>query len=223
MTKITTVNHSIQKDIIDQLRHKETIRFRDLRPQKVDTNAFSYHVKALQKAGLIIKSEQGYSLGQQGLVYIERIEQEIPSSRDQPKIMMTFVIQNSEGDVLLQQREEQPFIGTWTFPSIPTYIDDHSVAEAAQHYVRATLSVKDVKPVPVGNCYIRVHTGTEVLSARFMHIFRCESDDIQEKETLRWARPHRLSEYALAPATEQIMARTFFRDPFFFEEFHVEW
>ena len=41
-------------------------------------------------------------------------------------------------------------------------------------------------------------------------------------EELVWARPHRLAEYDLAPAVEQIVARTFFRDPFFFEEFVAE-
>jgi len=38
-----------------------------------------------------------------------------------------------------------------------------------------------------------------------------------------WARPHRLGDVTLAPAVEEIMARTFFKDDFFFEEFVVEW
>lgn len=223
MSEITTVNHKIQKNIIDQLRQKEVIRFRDLRPQGVDTNAFSYHIKVLLKAGLVTKSDQGYMLGQQGLIHVERVYQEAKLTLEQPKTMMMFVVQNGEGDILLQQRVEQPFIGTWSFPSTLTQIDDNSITEAAQRYVREIGGSKEIQPIHAGDCYVRVHTGTGVLSATLVHVFRFESDDIQATKTLQWARPHRLGEYPLGPATEQIMARTFFRDPFFFEEFHSEW
>ena len=45
------------------------------------------------------------------------------------------------------------------------------------------------------------------------------TDDITPHERLIWARPHKLAQYTLAPAVEQIVARAFFRDPYFFEEF----
>jgi hypothetical protein len=35
--------------------------------------------------------------------------------------------------------------------------------------------------------------------------------------------PHKLHTLELAPGIEEIIARTFFRDPFFFEEYAYEW
>lgn len=50
-----------------------------------------------------------------------------------------------------------------------------------------------------------------------------EQDLTVGNEHLAWVSPRKLLELDLAPAIEQIVARTFFRDPYFFEEFTVNW
>ena len=55
MIESLSVTHHIQKYIIDVLMFHEMARFRDLRPPKVDTNLFTYHLNALVKSGMIEK------------------------------------------------------------------------------------------------------------------------------------------------------------------------
>lgn len=214
-----TITHHIQKHIIGVLIHQKYARFRDLRPPGVDTNLYSYHLKVMQKDGWIEKRPEGYTLSQEGLAYVDRVSLKKLNIRSQPKIISMLVVQNSDGDVLLLRRTKQPYIDTWTLPYGKTHIDDSSIIEGAKREWREKLGDEPPVITHAGDCYIRVTQGEQVFSTTLAHVFYAESDEVAMNEKLEWARPHRLSQYDLAPAVEQIVARTFFCDPYFFEEF----
>ena len=143
MIESTTVTHHIQKSILEMLMYRSTARFRDLRPPKTDTNLFTYHLQALIKAGLVKKLPTGYSLSTKGLSYVDRVSTENRMIRMQPKIISMLLIQNSDGDVLLQRRTKQPYIDSWTLPYGKLHIDDESVEEAAQREAFEKLGLAD--------------------------------------------------------------------------------
>ena len=214
--------HHIQKHILSVLTHTKYARFRDMRPPKVDTNLYSYHLNLLRKRGFIVKTANGYCLGLEGLSYVDRVSIKSLKIRTQPKIITMIVIQNVDGDVLLQRRTKQPHIDTWTLPCGKLHIDDESVLAAAQREAHEKLAMGDAPLAHAGDCYIRVVADEAVLSSTLAHVFYAEIQEAAVGEGLIWARPHKLADYQLAPAVEQIIARTFFRDPFFFEEFMVD-
>lgn len=223
MIEFTSVDHHIQKHIIDVLMYSEAARFRDLRPPKVDTNLFTYHLNALVKMGMVMKVEGGYALTAGGLSYVDRVSVEKRVIRTQPKIISMIVVQNEEGDVLLQRRTKQPYINTWTLPYGKLHIEDTSVMDAAKREVKEKLAIDARNLEHAGDCYIRVSVGGEPISTTLAHVFRCYRDDITVTQDLVWARPHKLAQYKLAPAVQEIMTRTFFKDPFYFEEYDIEW
>ena len=223
MIESTSVNHHIQKHIIDVLMYTQVARFRDLRPDKTDTNLFSYHLQSLVKMGMVVKFEGGYTLSLEGLSYVDRVSSEKKAIRTQPKIITMLLIQNSNGDVLLQRRSKQPYINAWTLPYGKLHIDDGTVLQAAKREAAEKLNAVDKNMRHVGDCYIRVTMHGEILSTTLAHIFKFNSDDIKTTDDIIWARPHKLDQYALAPAVQSIMTRGFFNDPFFFEEFEEEW
>ena len=223
MIEFVSVNHHIQKYIIDVLMYAHTARFRDLRPPKVDTNLFTYHLNVLLKQGMVEKVDGGYRLSKDGLSYVDRVSSDNKGIRTQPKIISMLVVQNSDGDILLQRRTKQPYINTWTLPYGKLHVEDESVREAAQREVSEKLGIDESAPEHAGDCYIRVKVKGELLSSTLAHVFRMYRDDVTVGENLVWARPHKLSDYRLAPAVEEIMARTFFKDTFFFEEYNVGW
>lgn len=223
MVEITEVRHTIQKNILSFLSHQKTARFRDMRPARTDTNLYSYHLTQLLKAGLVKKGDDGYTLGTAGLIYVDRVNAEKLFVRQQPKIVTMFVIQNGDGDILLQRRNKQPFIDTWNLPNGKMHNDDGSVLAAAQREAQEKLGVTDQKMTHAGDCYIRVTQDGEQLTLTLAHVFLFNRDDIATDENTQWLRPHKLAQYDLAPCVDQIMARAFFRDPFFFEEFEQSW
>lgn len=213
ISQSTSVNHKIQKHIIDLLIYQKTARFSELRPPRTDTNLFTYHLKRLVKLGLVDATENGYTLGAHGLAYVQ----------PDPKIMTLFVIQNGDGDILLQKQTQQPFIDTWTLPNGKVLPEDVSVKEAAQREAAEMLNLHNQEIEHAGDCYIRVKAKGTLVSTTLAHVFRFYKDDIETNDEIIWARPHKLRDLALAPAVEEIMARTFFKDPFYFEEYDVDW
>jgi 8-oxo-dGTP pyrophosphatase MutT (NUDIX family) len=171
----------------------------------------------------VTKVEGGYALSLAGLSYVDRVSTENKTIRTQPKIITMLLIQNSEGDILLQRRSKQPYINAWTLPYGKLHIDDPSVMIAAKREAEEKLGLPNQDMRHVGDCYIRVKTGEEILSTTLAHIFKFNRDDIETTDDIIWARPHKLHTFTLAPAVEEIVARGFFNDPFFFEEFDASW
>lgn len=223
MIESVSVTHHIQKFIIDVLMYQKVARFRDLRPPRVDTNLFSYHLKSLIKQGMVEKVDNGYALSAVGLSYVDRVSTEKKTIRTQPKIITMLVVQNSEGDILLQRRTKQPYIDTWTLPYGKLHVDDASAIEAAQREAHEKLGLEGQAMEHAGDCYIRVMSGDALLSTTLAHVFRFYKDDIETGNDLVWARPHKLHQFDLAPAVEEVMTRTFFKDAFYFEEYTVTW
>jgi len=223
MIEFSSVKHHIQKHIIDVLMYQKVARFRDLRPERVDTNLFTYHLNSLVKQGMVQKESGGYTLSPLGLSYVDRVSAEERGVRTQPKIITMLVVQNSDGDILLQKRTKQPYIDTWTLPYGKIHIDDASAMAAAKREAAEKLALDTEALEHAGDCYIRVYSGEAPLSTTLAHVFRLYCDDITPHENLIWARPHKLHTLSLAPAVEEVMTRTFFKDPFYFEEFTVNY
>lgn len=223
MIEQIVIDHHIQKHILGVLYHQRVARFRDLRPPRIDTNLFSYHLKLLQKAGYVEKCDGGYMLGTAGLLYVDRVSEAKMTVRTQPKIVTMLVVQNSDGKLLLQRRTKQPYIDSWTLPYGKLHIDDATIRDPAQREALEKLGLQNSSPAHVGDCYIRVYDGEMILTTTLAHIFRLTTDEVQPSETLQWVSPHYLHERELAPAVEKIVARTFFSDPYFFEEYDETW
>lgn len=222
MIELIDINHHIQKYILSILMHQKIVRFRDMKPPRVDTNLYSYHLKVLIKQGIVAKVEGGYTLGERGLAYVDRVSQEKFRPRTQPKIITMLVVQNSSGDVLLLRRTKQPHINTWTLPYGKVHIDDDSILEGARREWREKIGGQSPSLTHAGDCYIRINSSENTLSSTLAHVFYATCDEVTLTDNLIWARPHKLSQYYLAPLVEEIVARTFFRDPYFFEEFEAK-
>lgn len=223
MVEQTEVKHHIQKHILSVLLRTKTARFRDMRPARTDTNLYSYHLTQLLRSGLVEKTPEGYTLGTEGLVYADRLNADKLFVRQQPKIVTMLVIQNSDGGVLLQRRTKQPYIDMWTLPNGKLHIEDLSLEDAAKREAREKLKVDDQPMTHAGDCYLRVRHGETLMTVTLAHVFTFDRDDIEMTDDLRWVQPHALHKMELAPGVAEIIARTFFRDPFYFEEFMTEW
>lgn len=214
MNTITDKKHIVQKHILSQLLVQKYSRFRDLRPKGVDTNLYSYHLKRLIAEGLVHKTDDGYSISNIAAVTMT-------AQTMQPEV--AFVIQNSDGDVLLKQRAAQPFADCYILPGAKLDTRQSSIMEAAQVHVTDEITDSKVGITRAGDSYVRIRYDNEILSTQLLHIFRFEVDAVHDAKQLVWARPHKIAQYALAPCVEQIMSRTFFKDEHFFEEFTENW
>lgn len=219
--EITEVKNKVQKNILSILLRQKIARFRDMRPPRVDSNLYNYHLAQLVKSGFVKKVDGGYTLDTSGLVYSDRIGEGTIPVAQQPKIVTMLVIQNSDGDILLQRRTNQPYIDTWTLPNGKIHNVDSTLMAAGKRTAAEKINVLDQDMKHAGESYVRVFSGSAVVTVMLVHIFTFNRDDIVTDDNTIWARPHKLHTIQLEPGVSEIIARTFFRDPFFFEEFNV--
>ena len=224
MFEVKDVNHHIQKYILLYLMEHKFARFRDMRPPKTDTNLYSYHLKLLQKQHFVEKAQQGYTLGVPGQLYVDRINANSAKLSPQPKVITMLVIQNDVGGVLMYPKLRQPFIERWTVPFGKVHNGDASILEAAKREAREKVAVDDIDLRHAGDCYIRVRYQDDVTISSLAHIFYGQTDQHSlANDHLKWIPPHKIDSIETAPAMKKIIARTFFQDPYFFEEFDETW
>jgi hypothetical protein len=100
--------HHIQKSILDSLSTSEFKRYGELKPQSMDGNIFSYHLKLLVTDRYIVKNEDGlYALSRLGKDYIiHRYEDALLQAHS------IFLIVIRRGDEwLMRERLVQPLLG----------------------------------------------------------------------------------------------------------------
>lgn len=215
--------HPIEQNILNILAERKEARFKEMRPKNADSNLYSYHLTKLVKSGYVKKTKDGYSLDKEGLMFVdaEKIEEDITQGGQ--KISIMFVIQNSNGDTLLARRNRQPYIDMWTLPGDFLWSGDLSISSAAERILKDKMKITNQDVSHAGDCYMRVFHDDTILTTMLVHIFTFNSDDILVGNDYCWVQPHRLHKLDLVPGIDQIIARTFFRDPFYFEEFVAEW
>lgn len=200
MVKSITARHELQQHILGYLDAHGESRFRDLRTPEVDTNLLTYHLKVLCTDGLIVRTEVGYALS----------GAKVDVSVGGHSVLFEFVIQNGEGDILLQKHPG----GIWGLPQASSAVTKIPLQQAARPAARTVAGVSGVTLEHAGDAYVRTRS-----DVRFVHVFRAYADDLEDRPGISWYRPHKLGALRLVPGTEEVMARTFFRDPFFFEDF----
>lgn len=218
-----TIKHPIEKHIMSVLLGQKEARFSDMRPKRADSNLYSYHLTKLVSSGHIKKVGKAYSLDINGLSHVQSLQSDSYSTIHTIQIMIMFVVQNSDGDTLLERQMQQPFISTLSLPGGLLRADDLSVEAAASRILTETLQITSQKMHHAGNCYVRVRRGNTHISTTLIHVFTFNSDDISVESPFLWAQPHSLPQLSMSPGVDQIIARTFFRDPFYFEEFDAQW
>lgn len=211
------IKHPIDLHIIALLSRKENMRFIDLKTKNTDTNLLTYHLKQLQSKKYIKKIENAYSLSQNGLIYANNLTKK---DINYPNVLVVLLLQNSEGDVLLQKRKEQPYINTWALPEIDVLQTSSSLLNEAKTLL-SSLHGPPEDTRHVGTAYIRSGVNDVIITSSLVHVFRLETDNIKPGPGFRWIQPHHLPKERLSPGIEEIVTRSFFGDAFFFEEFKV--
>lgn len=105
------IEHHLQKKIIADLVECETARYADLKPENIDGNTFTYHLRALTEQKFIIKNTNGkYELTNKGKLY--GINSSLPKKDILRQAHSIILLSIRDGDKwLLRKRLVQPMYG----------------------------------------------------------------------------------------------------------------
>lgn len=115
--------HYIQRQILNKLLFAPIIKFNKFQKElNIENNLLTFHLKELERAGLIKKSENGYSLTNKGKEYANTMDTDIAQVQKQAKVSaVTCAYRSVKGqkdlEFLIYTRLKQPFYGHQGFPS----------------------------------------------------------------------------------------------------------
>jgi 8-oxo-dGTP pyrophosphatase MutT (NUDIX family) len=164
-----------------------------MRPPRVDSNLYAYHLTKLLKNGYLTKDGKNYSLAPKGLACVDRLSFSGEWSKQQPVICTGIILKNEYDEVLLTKRLRQPFLGKWWLPMGKLEEADRSIHDAAHRELFEKTGVRVRSIRHIGDCYLRLtDNGYSVLSA-FAHIFTAEVPKaaIELGDDMSWRRVDR--------------------------------
>lgn len=222
--KVVGGMHFIRKHILRTLSLTKWARFRDMKPPRVDSNLYNYHLKQLVHEGYIEHhTSKGYRLSPYGLRFVNQISMEVFEPRWQPKIATVLVCRRGD-EVLLWRKFKQPYIGTWTLPGGKMHYDDISVRGAAERDILFYASRIPDDLVHVGLCAYRAFIGDELINYTFAHVFTCrlESTDFVLTRP-EWIKLSDATKRDCSPGTLEIIEAVARHRRFFFVEADITW
>lgn len=211
MTQKYQIKNDIEKHILQALKQLGEARFIDLRPEGVETNLYSYHLSKLVRLGFVDKVDGGY---RHPSVRTASDSDQAGHNNSAPGGVPTkivFVAQDGYGKTILAGEKS----GT-TLPYGNMESRDDSVLAAAKRVAKQIFSIDMPGLKHAGVCYVRSRS-----SVQLVHVVTCDGESLKGCVGYKWVSARGLYDANLAPGDIDILSRTFFRDPFFFEEFNV--
>ena len=210
MTQKTNIKHPVENHILNQLESGASYRFIDLRPTGVESNLFSYHLSKLVRLGLVFKSDDGfYSLGSSSDAAQESSDNLRGVMGGSTPIQLMLVVQDGFGNTLLRAKG-----GGFELPKGNVLATDRSLQHSAARIFKEITGMTAKRFKHVGDGYVSTQTGRY-----FVHVVRLSVSSTPTLRGCKWASVRSPEVEGLPAGDLAILSRTFFNDPFFFEEF----
>lgn len=108
--------HHIQRSIILSLVTSSPQKFTELQPPRLPNNTFSYHLKKLVDTGYVEHTPQGYIPTRKALK-LTAINTDQKGRISTPSVITMLYVTNTDGELLLINRNMYPFQGWYSLPS----------------------------------------------------------------------------------------------------------
>lgn len=203
--------------------YAKAARYRDLRPENVDSNLFNYHRKMMMKDGYIRRNSDGlYELSDKGLQFVERASVETMKVRSRPKLSVTFLLLDRNGKIAVWKKPVQPFIDTLNLPNGKIRFEDTNTLEAARRLLTkfysdetATLQFRGVAEVVVSHSDVALsHTYSMIVVA---HI----DPTYVTNELIEWIMPNFLLKQETTPGAVEIVKDYLGAEYFQYKNYHL--
>lgn len=166
----TKLVHHIQSKILQKLLYVADSNYAALRPERVESNHFAYHLEQLLKDKLVEKANKRYRLSPQGLAYIDRLSQGKMVHRLQPHIVTAMDITTPDGLTLLFKRNFQPYLHLVGFPLGKVHYEE-SLMQAAERELQEKTGLTGIPLINRGILYIEARQQGTTISKVLYHVF----------------------------------------------------
>lgn len=214
------IDHFIERYIFKSLAFTASARFASMRPPRVDSNLYTYHLSKLLKLGYITKNDRDYSLSPKGLAYVDRLSFDTLKPALQAKINTGIILKTLDRRIVLTKRRRQPFIEKWGLPMGKLHAEDKNILNAAERelFEKTGLSLDGLEHI--GDVYLRFLMDEQLISNAFCHFFgrQIDIDAVNPEDGIRLVSINSLSDDNIIRGVDRIVELADSSDGFFFAE-----
>lgn len=215
--------HQLQAHILARLIRHGPQRYAGLKPEEVEGNLFSYHLRCVLKAGYVEHRPDGrYALTDKGCYYADGLSLKTMAPREQPRIFTILAVEGPGGQWLLYRRKREPLYGMIGFPAGKLHTEE-SLARNAERELLEKTGLENIPLAHRGDGYIRLRKGPETLSHILFHLFYGRAGSLlplsgpAEGEPL-WSDPRVIPEQEMIPSMPDLLRLLSERQDHFFAE-----
>lgn len=207
--------------------YAESLHYAQLRPERVESNHFAYHLEQLVKTKFVDKKGKAYCLAPEGLAYVDRMSQAKMIERLQPHIVTAIDLTTSDGKTLLFKRNFQPYIHQVGLPLGKLHYTEQ-VEQAAVRELEEKTGIKDIGLQHRGVVYIQASMKRVVIGRVLYHVFHADVSQAlptvtpEDRGETYWANHRSLQESELMPGflrIKELLAGN--PDELFFDEIQI--
>jgi 8-oxo-dGTP diphosphatase len=200
--------HALQAHILKTLTLEGPCRFAQVKPERVDSNKFVYHLRALMRSGHIAQRGERYMLTAAGKRYAEAVSLDTYQPRAQPKIVTLVVVQDAQKRYLLYRRRRVPMRSLVGFPYGKIHVGER-IEEAAVRELREKAGIS-AKLALRGHVYLTIHDEEDLVANMLAHIYTGIYPEGELKERFEagesfWSRIEDIPRKERMPGVEQIL------------------
>jgi ADP-ribose pyrophosphatase YjhB (NUDIX family) len=171
--------HWIKKHILKKLSLLESGRYKELIPDGVDGNLFTYHLKQLVADGYVKKDQDGYSLSKKGKTYVATMALSSGNQVKLPRVFAMVYCEDQEGQTLLYKWKRQPYLGHISLPFKRVGYGD-SLRQVLAETLKFRTGLEGETEF-LGEAEVLVRDGGEVSTHYFAHIYKLEPQNWELK------------------------------------------
>jgi ADP-ribose pyrophosphatase YjhB (NUDIX family) len=217
--------HYLQQHILKSLILGGSRRFGEMKPPQVEGNRFTYHLRAVMRAGYVSAHAGAYILTPKGKRYAEGVSLNSFRESVQPRIVSMLVAQNKKGEYLLYRRKRMPLRTMVSFPYGKVHVGERYEAAAARELEEKT-GLKG-KAALRGSMYLCLHDEEELVSHMLCHVFLVTGIHGETRKDMLagecfWGRIENVRPRFLLPGTKQVVKLLASRKPNFFAEYFLD-
>lgn len=198
--------HSVQMAILAKLRTSPALMYTRMKPNsRMGNNQFDWHLKQLQKRGLVQYDTDGYALTLAGKQYVANLDVPTIVMDEQPKVRAWLVCtrgESSETEYLFCTRKKHPFYGCQGLPA-GTVRRGETIVEAAQRELSQECGLVGKARIIHVQHYIIKTPAADLLEDQLMFLCLVQNPQgtLQNSTTAdyEWISESRVSEWLMRP------------------------
>ena len=167
--------HILQKDIIDQLRRVDALRYSEMQPRHIESSHFKYHLDQLIKDGIVEQRSRGvYGLSVKGKAFTDKISDHRINPSAMPKLI-TYTLLQDATSYYLYRKEKEPYRGLLNMIGGKMHFGE-TPAEASLREVHEKTHETLPETTLYGVVDIRIYTGTQHLTHATAYVFGAKTE-----------------------------------------------